>query len=90
MDSKAPLSSLVCVDIWHIISALLVLLIALSKHSALLVLLIAISKHFIWDNPTSQITQKTLLQKIEKRGLKLYHYPKKVDTLKLSWIKRLT
>ncbi len=45
---------------------------------------------FIWDNSTSKIAHKTLLQKIEKRGLKLCHFPTKVNALKLSWVKRLT
>ncbi len=48
--------------------------------------LIALSK------PLYGITapQKTLLQKIEKGGLKVYHFPTKVIALKLSWVKRLT
>ncbi len=44
---------------------------------------------FIWDNSTSKIAQNTLIQKIEKGGLKLYHFPMKVHAFKLSWIKRL-
>ncbi len=44
---------------------------------------------FIWDNSTSKIAQNTLIQKIQKGGLKLCHFPMKVHALKLSWIKRL-
>ncbi len=38
---------------------------------------------FIWDNSTSNIAQKTLLQKIEKGILKLGHCPTKFNALKI-------
>ncbi len=47
-------------------------------------------KNFIWDGTTSKISQKTLIQQIDKGGLKLCHYETKVKALQLSWIERLT
>ncbi len=47
-------------------------------------------QNFIWDGTTSKISQKTLIQQIDKGNLKLCHYETKVKALKLSWIKRLT
>ncbi len=46
-------------------------------------------QNFIWDSTTSKIAQKTLIQQIDKGGLKLCHYETKVKALKLSSIKRL-
>ncbi len=40
-------------------------------------------KHFIWDSTTSKIALKTLIQQIDKRGLKLCHYETKVKALKI-------
>ncbi len=36
---------------------------------------------------TSQILQQTLIQQIEKDGLKLCHFETKIKSLKLSWVK---
>ncbi len=47
-------------------------------------------QNFNWDGTTSKIPQKTLIQQIDKGGLKLCHYQTKVKALKLSGIKRLT
>ncbi len=44
---------------------------------------------FIWEGKTAKIAQNTLVKNIDEDGLKLCHYPTKVDALKLSWIKRL-
>ncbi len=41
----------------------------------------------MWDDSTSKIDQKTLVEQIEKGGLKLYYFEKKVKALKLSWVK---
>ena len=46
-------------------------------------------QNFIWDGSTSKISQKTLIQQIEKGGLKLCHFDSKIKALKLSWVKRL-
>ncbi len=46
-------------------------------------------QHFAWNGSTSKISQKTLIQDISKGGLKLCHFESKVNTLKLSWVKRL-
>jgi hypothetical protein len=47
-------------------------------------------QNFLWNNSTSKISQKTLIQQIKKGGLKLCHYQTKIDSLRLTWIKRLT
>ena len=46
-------------------------------------------QNFIWDGSTSKISQRTLIQQIDKGGLKLCHFETKVKALKLTWIKRL-
>ncbi len=40
-------------------------------------------KFFIWECSTSNISQKTLIQQIDKGGLKLCHFETKVKALKL-------
>jgi hypothetical protein len=45
---------------------------------------------FLWNNSTSKIAQKTLIQEIQNGGLKLSHYQTKVESLLLTWVKRLT
>ena len=47
-------------------------------------------QNFIWRNKTAKISQKTLIQDINKGGLKLCHFESKVISLMLSWTKRLT
>ena len=46
-------------------------------------------QNFIWDGSTAKIAQKSLIQSIEKGGLKLCHFGTKVVALQLSWVKRL-
>ncbi len=46
-------------------------------------------QNFIWDGSSSKISRKTLIQQIDKGGLKLCHFETKVKALKLSWVKRL-
>ncbi len=46
-----------------------------------------IIQNIMWDDSTSKIDQKTLVEQIEKGGLKLYYFEKKVKALKLSWVK---
>jgi hypothetical protein len=48
-----------------------------------------IVQNYIWDNSTAKISQKTLIQSIEKGGLKLCHFETKVKALQVSWVKRL-
>ncbi len=48
-----------------------------------------IVQNCIWDNSTSKISFKTLIQQIENGSLKLCHFETKVKALKLSWVKRL-
>ncbi len=45
-------------------------------------------QNIIWDGSTSKIAQKTLIQQIDKGGLKLCHFETKVKALNLSWVKR--
>ncbi len=47
-------------------------------------------QQFVWDDSTSNIAQKTLIQQIHNGGLTLCHYETKVKALKLSRIKRFT
>jgi hypothetical protein len=47
-------------------------------------------QNFLWNNSTSKISQNTLIQEIKHGGLKLCHFNTKIESLKLSWIKRLT
>jgi len=47
-------------------------------------------QNFIWNNSTAKISQKTLIQQINKGGLKLSHYQTKIESLRLTWVKRLT
>ncbi len=47
-------------------------------------------QNFIWEGSTSKITQKIIIQQIEKGGLKLCHFEMKVKALKLSWVTKLT
>ncbi len=47
-------------------------------------------QNFIWDGSTSTMAQKTLIQQMNKGGLKLYQFETKVNAVKLSWVKRLT
>ncbi len=44
--------------------------------------------YFIYEGKTAQIAQNTLIKNIEQGGLKLYHYPTKINALKLAWVKR--
>ncbi len=44
---------------------------------------------FIWDNSTSKIVQNTLIQKIEKGGLKLCHFLMKVHAHKVIMDKKV-
>ncbi len=46
-------------------------------------------QNFIWQSSTSKIAQETLIQQIEKDGLKLCHFETKAKALKLSWVKAL-
>ncbi len=48
-----------------------------------------IIQNFIWEGKTAKITQNTLIMNIDGGGLNLYHYPTKVDALKLSWITKI-
>ncbi len=48
-----------------------------------------IIQNFIWKGKITKIAQNTLVKNIDEGGLKLCHYPTKVDALKLSSIKRL-
>ncbi len=41
-------------------------------------------QNFIWDSTTSNISQKTVIQQIDKRGLKLCHCETRVKALTLS------
>ena len=45
---------------------------------------------FLWDNSTAKISQKTQIQEIKNGGLKLCHFQTKVESLQLSWVKRLS
>ncbi len=45
--------------------------------------------NFMWNNGSSKIAKQTLIQSIDKGGLKLCHYESKVDALKLSWVNRI-
>ncbi len=47
-------------------------------------------QNFLWNNSTTKISQTTLIQQINKGGLKLCHYPTKIKALRLTWVKRLT
>ena len=49
-----------------------------------------ILQNFLWKGANTKIAQKTLIQKIEKGGLKLCHFETKVNSLLLSWVQRLT
>ena len=49
-----------------------------------------IIQNFLWKGKTAKISQKTLIMNIEKGGLKLCHFETKVQSLLLSWVKRLT
>ncbi len=44
----------------------------------------------MWDGSTSKISQQTLIQGKEDGGSKLCHFPTKVKSLKLPWVKRPT
>ena len=44
----------------------------------------------MWDGKKSKIAKNTLIQDIDKGGLKLCDYEIKVSALKLTWVKRLT
>ncbi len=46
-------------------------------------------QNFIWDGSSSKISHKTLIQQIDKGGLKLCHFETKDKALKLSWVKKL-
>ncbi len=48
-----------------------------------------IIQNFIWEGKTAKIAQKTLLNNIDNRGLKLCYFSFKVDSINVSWIKRL-
>ncbi len=48
-----------------------------------------IIQNFTWEGKTDKIPQKTLINNIDNGGLKLCYFPFKVDSIKLSWIKRL-
>ncbi len=48
-----------------------------------------IIQNFIWEGKTAKIAQKTLINNIDNGGLKLCYFLFKVDSLKLSLIKRL-
>ncbi len=41
----------------------------------------------MWDASTSKISQQTLIQGIEDGGLTLCHFPTKVKSLILAWVK---
>jgi len=45
---------------------------------------------FLWRNKSAKISQKTLIQNIDKGGLKLCHFETKVNSLMLTWTKRLS
>ncbi len=47
-----------------------------------------IIQNIIWEGKTAKISKNTLVKNIDEGGLKLCHYPTKVDALKVSWIKR--
>jgi len=46
-------------------------------------------QNFIWNGSTSKIAQNTLIQQIDKGGLKLCHFETKIKALKITWVKRL-
>ncbi len=43
-----------------------------------------------WDGSTSNISQRTFIQSISNGGLNLCHFETKMQSLQLSWVKRLT
>ena len=49
-----------------------------------------IIQNFLWKNKNEKISQKSLIQNIDNGGLKLCHFQTKVNSLILSWTKRLT
>ncbi len=49
-----------------------------------------IVQNFISNGSTSKIAKRTLIQKIEIGGLKLFHFETKIKGLQLSWIKRMS
>ncbi len=44
----------------------------------------------MWDGPTSKISPQNLIEGIKYGGSKLCHFPTKVKSLKLAWVKGLT
>ncbi len=48
-----------------------------------------IIQNFICEGKTAKIAQNTLIKNFNESGLKLSHYPTKIDALKLSWMKRV-
>ena len=44
---------------------------------------------FLWDGKTPKIAYNVLIQNIEQGGLKLIDFDTKIQSLKVSWIKRL-
>ena len=45
---------------------------------------------FLWDGGTPKIAYSTLIQGIEKGGLKLVDLELKVKSFSITWVKRLT
>jgi hypothetical protein len=44
---------------------------------------------FLWDNKPSKVKYKSLINTIEKGGLKLQDLQSKVDSIKIKWIKQM-